>query len=146
MKTKFNKLIAALVAVSALTTSMVGFGASATDVTTPETEIIVDEYVQYQTYNFKLDKTNVGTSDDSMTITKTTNESDFKISYGACSVGQASVKVEINGVSQGSYTIPSSTGVGIQHNFSCNAGDKIKLTITPASGYVKAQGSITIYW
>lgn len=91
MKTKFNKLIAALVAVSALTTSMVGFGASATDVTTPETEIIVDEYVQYQTYNFKLDKTNVGTSDDSMTITKTTNESDFKISYGACSVGQASV-------------------------------------------------------
>ncbi len=125
---------------------MVGFGANATDVTTPETGKIVERYIQYQTYNFNLDKTNVGTSDDSLTISKPANENDFKISYGACSVGQASVKVEINGVSQGSYTIPASTGVGIQHSFDCKVGDKIKLTITPASGYVKAKGSITLYW
>lgn len=146
MKHKVNKFVAALVAMTALTTSMVGFSANAAEATTPEKEIIIDRYVQYSYFGFTLNTANGTTSDDSLTITRTANENDFKISYGACSLGQANVNVKVNGNSIGNYTIPSSTGVGITHTFSCNAGDTITLTITPASGYVKANGGLTFYW
>ncbi|PWJ11943.1 hypothetical protein [Ruminococcus flavefaciens] len=146
MKHKINRFVAALVAMTALTSGMVGFSANAAEVTTPETEIVIDRYVQYSYFSFNLNTSNGTTSDDSLTITRTANENDFKISYGACSVGQANVNVKVNGSSIGNYIIPSSTGVGITRTFSCNAGDTITLTITPASGYVKAVGGLTFYW
>ena len=147
MKHKVNRFIAALAAMTALTTSMVGFSANAAEVNTPEKEIIIDRYVQYQTYYFDLDKTNGTTSDDSLTITKTTNEDDFKISYGHCTVGQAIVEVWIDGVKQSpNYIIPASSGVSISHTYSCNVGSTITVKISPASGYLKAKGSITVYW
>lgn len=147
MKHKVNRFVAALVAMTALTSGMVGFSANAAEVTTPETEIIIDRYVQYQTYYFNLDKTNGTTSDDSLTITKTTNEGDFKISYDHCTVGQALVEVWINGVKQSpNYIIPASSGVSITHTYSCSAGSSVTVKISPASGYVKAKGSITVYW
>ena len=149
MKHKVNRFIAALAAMTALTTSMVGFSANAAEVNTPEKEIIIDRYVQYQTYNFDLDKTNYDTSDDCLTITKTTNEGDFKISYGHCNLGQAIVQVWINGVHQTpNYIIPSYSGVSISHTYYCNPGSTITIKICPdsANGYLKANGAITVYW
>lgn len=146
MKARFNKLIATLIAISALTTSMVGFSSNAAEVTTPETAPITLDYVQYQTYNFTLDTSNGISTDDSMVITKTANETDFKIVYAPCTLGQAAVNVQVNGSSIGTYIIPSGSAVNVSKNFNCNKGDSIKLTITPASGYVKANGSITLYW
>lgn len=147
MKHKVNRFVAALVAMTALTSGMVGVSANAAEVTTPEKEIIINRYVQYQTYNFDLDKTNYDSSDDYLTITKTTNEDDFRISYGHCTVGQALVEVWIDGTKQSpNYVIPASSGVSISHTYSCNVGSSITVKITPYTGYYKAKGSITVSW